>query len=518
MRARLARMATKSQSGNPVLEPLFRAVRANHPKADLELLERAYLTAERHHATQMRKSGDPYITHPLAVTTILADIGMTEPTLVAALLHDTVEDTPYTLDQLRTDFGDEVAALVDGVTKLDKVKYGDTAQAETIRKMIVAMSRDIRVLVIKLADRLHNMRTLRYLKQEKQERMARETLDIYAPLAHRLGMNTLKWELEDLAFATLHPKMYDEIVRLVAERAPVARPVPRPGHRPGGGRPARGQDQGAGHRPAQALLLDLPEDDRARPRVLRHLRPGRHPDPRRGRPRLLRRARRAAQPVEPGPGPVQGLRGDAEVQHVPVAAHHRDRPAGQARRAADPDLLDAPPRGVRRRGALEVQGGRRAPAPTTRPTDVREPDGNADMAWVRQLLDWQQETEDPGEFLESLRFEINSTEVYVFTPRGDVIALPTGSSPVDFAYAIHTEVGHRTIGARVNGRLVPLESHARQRRRRRGVHLQGAERRPEPRLARASSSRRGPATRSGSGSPRSAARRPSSRARTRSPG
>src|SRR5215211_6198789 len=220
MRARLARMGSRTQTGNPVLEPLFNAVRANHPKADLALLERAYVTAEKMHGTQMRKSGDPYITHPLAVTTILADIGMTEPTLVAALLHDTIEDTPYTLDQLRTDFGDEVAVLVDGVTKLDKVKYGDSAQSETIRKMIVAMSRDIRVLVIKLADRLHNMRTLRYVKAETQERKSRETLEIFAPLAHRLGMNTIKWELEDLAFATLHPKIYDEIVRMVAERAP----------------------------------------------------------------------------------------------------------------------------------------------------------------------------------------------------------------------------------------------------------------------------------------------------------
>src|SRR5919107_4785981 len=220
MRARLARVGTKAPSSNPVLEPLFRAVRANHPKADLALLERAYAEADKWHTGQMRKSGDPYITHPLAVTTILADIGMTEPTLAAALLHDTVEDTPYTLEQVRQDFGEEIAQLVDGVTKLDKVKYGDSAQAETIRKMIVAMSRDIRVLVIKLADRLHNMRTLRYVKQETQERVARETLDIYAPLAHRLGMNTLKWELEDLAFATLHPKIYDEIVRMVAERAP----------------------------------------------------------------------------------------------------------------------------------------------------------------------------------------------------------------------------------------------------------------------------------------------------------
>src|SRR5688572_19404360 len=220
MRARLARMGTRSQPSNAVLEPLFRAVKANHPKADLALLERAYITAEKMHGTQTRKSGDPYITHPLAVTTILADIGMTEPTLVAALLHDTVEDTPYTLDRLRDDFGDEVVQLVDGVTKLDKVKYGDTAQSETIRKMVVAMSRDIRVLVIKLADRLHNMRTLRYLRQDKQERIATETLEIFAPLAHRLGMNTIKWELEDLAFATLHPKVYDEIVRLVADRAP----------------------------------------------------------------------------------------------------------------------------------------------------------------------------------------------------------------------------------------------------------------------------------------------------------
>src|SRR3982750_12503 len=220
MRARLARIGTSKQGGNPELEPPFRAVRANHPKADLALLERAYNTAEQMHRGQTRKSGDPYITHPLAVTTILADIGMTEPTLVASLLPDTVEDTPYTLDQLRSDFGDEVAALVDGVTKLDKVKYGDTAQSETIRKMIVAMSRDIRVLVIKLADRPHNMRTLRYVPQASQERTARETLDIYAPLAHRLGMNTIKWELEDLAFATLHPKIYDEIVRMVAERAP----------------------------------------------------------------------------------------------------------------------------------------------------------------------------------------------------------------------------------------------------------------------------------------------------------
>jgi len=219
MRQRLARLG-RSQQTNPVLEPLFRIVRSTHPKADLSLIEKAYRTAEKYHRGQTRKSGDPYITHPVAVATILAELGMTPPTLCAALLHDTIEDTPYTLEQLREDFGDEIAMLVDGVTKLDKVKYGASAQAETIRKMVIAMAKDIRVLVIKLADRLHNMRTLRYLPQAKQERIARETLEIYASLAHRLGMNTLKWEIEDLAFATLHPKLYDEIVRLVAERAP----------------------------------------------------------------------------------------------------------------------------------------------------------------------------------------------------------------------------------------------------------------------------------------------------------
>jgi len=221
LRARIARLGSRSGgSTSPVIEPLLRTVRSNHPKADIATLERAYVVAERAHRGQRRKSGDPYITHPVAVATILAELGMTVPTLSAALLHDTVEDTDYGLDQLRLDFGDEVAGLVDGVTKLDKVTYGEAAQAETVRKMVVAMARDIRVLVIKLADRLHNARTWKYVSQASAERKARETLEIYAPLAHRLGMNTIKWELEDLSFATLYPGVYDEIVRLVADRAP----------------------------------------------------------------------------------------------------------------------------------------------------------------------------------------------------------------------------------------------------------------------------------------------------------
>ncbi len=454
MRARLARMGTKTQTHNPVLEPLFRAVRANHPKADLALLERAYATAEELHSTQVRKSGDPYITHPLAVTTILAGIGMTEPVLVAALLHDTVEDTPYTLEQLTADFGEEVAQLVDGVTKLDKVVYGDSAQAETIRKMIVAMSRDIRVLVIKLADRLHNMRTLRFVPQKSQERTARETLDIYAPLAHRLGMNTIKWELEDLAFATLHPKIYDEIVRMVAERAPSrdqfmaevisqvendlrearikAKVTGRPKHYYSiyqkmilGGREFSDIYDLVGIR----VLVD---DDRDCYAVLGVLHS-------RWNPVLGRFKDYVAMPkfnmYQSLHTTVIGPQGKAVEMQIRTFAMHRRAEYGVAAHWK-----------YKEDGRNGVDTEKRADA------------GSGDMSWVRQLLDWQNEVEDPGEFLESLRFEINRAETYVFTPRGDVIALPSGSTPVDFAYAVHTEVGHRTIGARVNGRLVPLES------------------------------------------------------------
>ncbi|WP_235529735.1 RelA/SpoT family protein [Nocardioides sp. Soil774] len=452
MRARLARVGTRPPSSNPVLEPLFRAVRANHPKADLALLERAYAVADKWHTGQMRKSGDPYITHPLAVTTILADIGMTEPTLVAALLHDTVEDTPYTLEALRADFGDEVALLVDGVTKLDKVQYGASAQAETIRKMIVAMSRDIRVLVIKLADRLHNMRTLRYVPAASQERSSRETLDIYAPLAHRLGMNTLKWELEDLAFATLHPKIYDEIVRMVAERAPSrdqflaevvqdieedlksarinAKVTGRPKHYYSiyqkmivGGRDFSDIYDLVGIR----ILVDEDRDCYSALGVIHS----------RWNPVLGRFKDYVAMPkfnmYQSLHTTVIGPQGKPVEVQIRTFAQHRRAEYGVA-------------------AHWKYKENSKAGVDTDRLGD------KDDLTWLRQLLDWQSEVEDPGEFLESLRFEMNQAQVYVFTPRGDVIPLPSGATPVDFAYAVHTEVGHHTIGSRVNGRLVPLES------------------------------------------------------------
>ena len=454
VRARFARFGATRPAGNPVLEPLMTAVRQNHPKADLSVIERAYAVAERAHEGQMRKSGDAYITHPLAVTTILAELGMTPPTLAAALLHDTVEDTAYGLDELRRDFGDEIAMLVDGVTKLDKVTYGEAAQAETVRKMVIAMARDIRVLVIKLADRLHNARTWRYVSPESAKRKANETLEIYAPLAHRLGMNTIKWELEDLSFATLYPKVYDEIVRLVAERAP-AREEYLTGVRSQvtedltaakikavvTGRPkhyysvyqkmiVRGRDfEEIYDLVAVRVLVDTVRDCYA---ALGALHSRWNPVPGRFKDYIAMPKFNMYQSLHTT---VIGPQGKPVEIQIRTHTMHRRAEYGVAAHWKYKD---------------QASGG--GPA---RPGEITPQN---DMAWLRQLLDWQRETEDPGEFLDSLRFEMGSSEVYVFTPKGSVVALPVGGTPVDFAYAVHTEVGHHCIGARVNGRLVPLES------------------------------------------------------------
>jgi GTP pyrophosphokinase len=456
VRRRLARLgAQRGGNVNPVLEPLIKTLRATHPKADVRLVERAYGVAAHWHRHQQRRSGDPFITHPLAVATILAELGMNHETICAALLHDTVEDTPYTLDELRSEFGEDIAALVDGVTKLDKVKYGESAEAETVRKMVVAMSRDIRVLVIKLADRLHNMRTLRYLPREKQERKSREVLEIFAPLAHRLGMNTIKWELEDLAFGTLYPKRYDEIARMVSQRAPrrdvflqeviedvttdlrqikiKASVTGRPKHYYSIYQKMIARNVGfddiydlVGIR----VLVDTVRDCYAALGTI-HARwnpvPGRFKDYI-ALPKFNMYQSLHTTVIGPEGKPVElqirtwGMHRRAEYG---VAAHWKYK---------EETVLG---------GATRGQG---------------KGDNAEDMAWLRQLVDWQRETADPAEFLESLRFELGAAEVYVFTPRGEVIALPKGATPVDFAYAIHTEVGHRTIGARVNGRLVALES------------------------------------------------------------
>ena len=448
VRRRLARLGAPRGGGiNPVLEPLIKTVRRTHPKADVRLIERAYDVAAQMHSGQSRKSGDPYITHPLAVATILAELGMNHETICAALLHDTIEDTAYTLAELRRDFGEDIAALVDGVTKLDKVKYGDAAQAETVRKMVVAMSRDIRVLVIKLADRLHNMRTLRYLPRAKQEQKSREVLEIFAPLAHRLGMNTVKWELEDLAFATLFPKRYDEIARLVSERSPRR----------------------------EVFLQEVVED------VSADMREAKIKSRVTGRPKHYYSVYQKMIARNVGFDDIYdlvGIRvlvdsvrdcyaalGIVHARWNPVAGRFKDyiaMPKFNLYQSLHTTVIG--PEGKPVELQIRTWGmHRRAEYGVAAHWKYKEEMSSggrseADMDWLRQLVDWQRETADPAEFLESLRFDLGGAEVYVFTPRGEVIALPQGATPVDFAYAIHTEVGHRTIGARVNGRLVPLES------------------------------------------------------------
>ncbi|WP_067666595.1 RelA/SpoT family protein [Nocardia miyunensis] len=452
VRARLARRMT-GQRGiaavKPVLEPLATVHRELYPKANLQLLQRAFDVADEKHAHQFRKSGDPYITHPLAVANILAELGMDTTTLVAALLHDTVEDTGYSLDELTEEFGQEVAHLVDGVTKLDKVNLGAAAEAETIRKMIIAMARDPRVLVIKVADRLHNMRTMRFLPPEKQAKKARETLEVIAPLAHRLGMATVKWELEDLAFAILHPKKYDEIVRLVADRAPsrdtylakvraeiVNTLAASRINASVEGRPkhywsiyqkmiVKGKDFDDIHDLVGIrILCEEVRDCYAAVGVVHSL----------WQPMAGRFKDYIAQPRY---GVYQSL-------HTTVVGPDGKPLEVQIRTR---DMHRTAEFGIAAHWRYKETKGRHS-------GDIAEVD---DMAWMRQLLDWQREAADPAEFLESLRFDLKSPEIFVFTPKGDVITLPQKSTPVDFAYAVHTEVGHKCIGARVNGRLVALE-------------------------------------------------------------
>lgn len=418
-----------------------------HPASSRDDVIRAFQYADFFHRNQNRKSGEPYITHPIAVAGLLADLGMTTPTIQAALLHDTVEDTEYDINQLRLDFGDEVANLVDGVTKLDRVKFGQVSAAETVRKMVVAMARDIRVLVIKLVDRLHNMRTLQYMSVEKQEQKARETLEIYAPLAHRLGMNAIKVELEDLAFANLYPKMFDEIVRLVGQRAPardellsdVVRSVSADLHENSitgevSGRPkhyysvyqkmiVRGRDfEDIYDLIGVRVLVDSIQDCYTTLGLI-HNRwnpvPGRFKDYI-AMPKFTMYQSLHTTVIGPSGKPIEFQIRTFEMHRAAeygVASHWRYKQA-------------------------TVSG-------------KTSPD---DLGWVRQLLEWQRETEDPGDFLDSLRDDLGASEVYVFTPKGEVMALPAGSTPIDFAYSVHTEVGNRCVGARINGKLAPLDS------------------------------------------------------------
>src|SRR5918996_1636581 len=422
----------------------------NHrPNLNAALVRRAYETAPAAHEGQLRSSGEPYVTHPVAVTYYLATLQMDAETLAAALLHDVPEDTDFTIADIEKSFGREVAKLVDGVTKLSKfgsARSMEEQQAENIRKMFMAMAEDVRVVIIKLADRLHNMRTLGFLSPEKQARIARQTMEIYAPLAHRLGMWQIKWELEDLSFKYIEPEKYRQLVEMLADRRKVresfisksigilrrelakvtiaAEISGRPKHLYSIAK--KMERKGVEFDEiydvnAIRLLVDDVKDTYAALGVVHSLWrpiPGQFDDyiamPKANMYQSLHTA-----VIGPDAKPLEVQIRTPHMHRVSemgIAAHWRYKEGSRSDRAYD-----------------------------------------AKLAWVRQLMEWQRDVSDATEFIEGLKLDVFQDQVFVFTPRGDVKDLPAGATPLDFAYRIHTDVGHRTIGAKVNNRLVPLD-------------------------------------------------------------
>lgn len=448
LRSRLPWIFTRASSAvGEDLAELIRTVRQNHPKSDSGLIERAYKTAEKYHEGQKRKSGEDYITHPLAVARILADLGSGPATIAAALLHDTVEDTEYSIEQLRTDFGEEVGLLVDGVTKLDRMKFGDTAQAETMRKMVVAMSKDVRVLVIKLADRLHNARTWGFVEPESARRKAQETLEIYAPLAHRLGIATIKSELEDISFSVLYPKVYEEIVSLVKQRNPLRSEY------------------------TETVIEEI--DSELRDAKVKAKIEGRPKQYYSIYQKMILKGREfediydlvGIRVIVPSVRDCYAALGAIHARWSPLPGRFKDyvaMPKFNLYQSLHTTVLGPEGRAVEIQIRTQEMHQRAefgvAAHWKYKQVNGKGPEREVDLAWLKQLSDWQEETADPGEFLDNLRFEIGAKELYVFTPKGRVIGLSAGSTPIDFAYAVHTEVGHKTIGAKVNSRLVPLET------------------------------------------------------------
>ncbi len=430
-----------------LLKPLVDGLSQSHPGFSSSDLEKAFAAAEKAHAGQLRKSGEDYITHPVAVAQILIDLGMDLPTIMAALLHDTVEDTTYSIEQIKSEFGDEVTSLVDGVTKLDKLTYGPTAEAETLRKMVVAMSRDIRVLVIKLADRLHNARTWDFITPETAQRKARETLDIYAPLAHRLGMNAIKWELEDLSFRILEPKKFEEIERLVGERSPA-------------------RDQ------ITSEVISAIDSDLKIEGITAQVN-GRKKHFYSVYQKMVVRGREfndiydlvGIRILVDSVRDCYGVLGSIHARWSPVPGRFKDyiaMPKFNLYQSLHTTVIGPNGKAVEiqiRTFDMHARAEFGIAAHWKYKSKNTEAGKGPEVLWLRQLHEWQQESEDVGDFLETLRYDLRTPEVFVFTPKGSVIALPSGSTPVDFAYAVHTEVGNKCVGAKVNGKLVPLESH-----------------------------------------------------------
>ena len=444
---RLPRPRLRRADAPTRIAPLLRDVRAYNQKADLKEIERAFRFAELAHEGQLRKSGEDFIEHPLAVARIAAQLHLDTTSLEAALLHDTVEDTSVTLEQLEEEFGAEVAGIVDGLTKLDKLEFRsrEQEQAENVRKMIVAMAGDIRVLLIKLSDRLHNMRTLSPLTPEKQQRIATETLEIYAPLANRLGVQEVKWELEDLSFKALHPGPYREIANLVETR--------------------RGERQALIAQVTESLRTKLKElgikaDVDGRPKHLYSI-----------YEKMVIRGKEFNEIFDLVGVRIQveslrdcyGALGSVHALWKPVPGRFKDyvaMPKANMYQSLHTTVVGPGGR------PLEIQIRTRDMHRTAQygiaahwrykegPKERREA---ADLAWLSQMMDWLKDMADPREFMDSLKIDLSGGRVFVFTPKGDVVNLPLGATPVDFSYAIHTEVGHRTVGAKVGGKLVPLD-------------------------------------------------------------
>jgi guanosine-3',5'-bis(diphosphate) 3'-pyrophosphohydrolase len=439
----LADLDLALDSAVPELDQVIAEVAEHHPGVDRDALRRAYAFAEQHHRTQVRNSGEPFITHPLGCARIAAGLGLDGTAVVAALLHDTVEDTSATLAEIEAGFGAETAALVDGVTKLSKIHFEsqEAHQAENYRKLIVSMSSDIRVLVVKLADRLHNMRTLAYMTKPKQIQKAKETLEIYAPLAHRLGIHSLKWELEDLAFATLHPRRYSEIQQMVNQRRP--------------DREAFIEDAG---RMLGTTLEEVGIHGAQITGRAKHFYSIYEKMTRKGKEFNEIYDLTAMRVLVDSVKDCYGAVGIIHSLWKPLPGRFKDyiaMPKLNMYQSLHTTVIG--PEGK----PLEIQIRTYAMHATAEFGVAahwlyKEGGAGDQPAWVSRMMDWQRETHDPSEFLEALRSDLYSDEVYVFTPKGEVRDLPAGATPLDFAYDVHTDVGHRCVGAKVNGRIVPL--------------------------------------------------------------
>ncbi|HEY1471179.1 MAG TPA: bifunctional (p)ppGpp synthetase/guanosine-3',5'-bis(diphosphate) 3'-pyrophosphohydrolase [Candidatus Acidoferrum sp.] len=431
---------------NARLEELLAKLRANRPSDDPWLVRRAFDIAAERHRDQFRSSGDPYITHLLEVAHILADMRLDATTLAAALLHDVIEDTEFPLSRLQERFGDEVARLVEGVTKIGRLNImaPETRQAENVRKMLLAMVHDVRVVLVKLADRVHNMRTLEFLEPAKQVRISRETMDIYAPIAHRLGMSVIKGELEDLSFRYLEPDAYFSLQKEVTDKAPVHKKF---------------LEDVQNTIRTKLVENGIPAELEARVKGLHSL-----------HRKIVRQERGLDQIYD-----LLAVRVITDTERSCYAAlgvvHHIWRPVpGRFK-----DYIAMPrPNLYQSLHTTVIHGGQpfeiqirtqemhrvaeEGVAAHWKYKDRKPGSGDDDqrIAWMRQLIEWSQELQEPGEFLSTLKVDLAPVEVYAFTPKGRVLELPKGATPVDFAYSVHTEVGHQCVGAKVNGQMVSL--------------------------------------------------------------